>query len=73
MIAGDHRICFIGDSFVQVGVEVGSTAKALDEGDGAGGGLLAFDARFFDEMAVDGAALLDSGWFETLSFPHALL
>ena len=34
----------------QVNVQIGGGAKALDEGDGAGGGFAAFDARLPDQM-----------------------
>lgn len=35
---------------VQVNVQVGGGAKALDEGDGAGGGCATFDAHLLDQM-----------------------
>ena len=40
---------------VQMGVEIGGTAKALDQGDGTSGGLLPFDTCLFDEMGVNRA------------------
>ena len=39
---------------VQMRIEIGRTAKALDQGDGAGGGVLPLNARLFDEVAVEG-------------------
>ena len=41
---------------VQMGVEIGGTAKALDQGDGTSGGLLPFDTCLFDEMDFGSAA-----------------
>ena len=38
---------------MQVDVQIGCGAKALDEGDGAGSGFAALDACLLDEESID--------------------
>ena len=40
---------------VQVGVQIGRAAKALDHGDSAAGGVFAFEVGLLDEVGIDRA------------------